>query len=50
MFGRKLLPAAGMLLIVGASVSIACGPFFSWQLLDDRTGRPQIDAEEQLRL
>ncbi len=36
MFGRKLF-IAGVLLIAGASVSIACGPFFSWQLLDDRT-------------
>ena len=36
MFGRKLFTAV-VLLIAGASVSIACGPFFSWQLLDDRT-------------
>src|ERR1700722_6124445 len=35
MFGRKLF-IAGALLVAGASVSLACGPFFSWQLLDDR--------------
>jgi hypothetical protein len=36
MFGRKMVVAA-LLLLAGASVAVACGPFFSWQLLDDRT-------------
>jgi hypothetical protein len=36
MFGRKML-AAVLLLLAGASVAVACGPFFAWQLLDDRT-------------
>jgi hypothetical protein len=36
MFGRKMLVAA-LLLLAGASVAVACGPFFAWQLLDDRT-------------
>src|SRR5258708_29444594 len=36
MSGRKLALVAAMLLL-GASVAIACGPYFPWQLLDDRT-------------
>ena len=36
MSGRKYF-AAGFMLLFGASIAIACGPFFPWQLLDDRT-------------
>jgi cellulose synthase operon protein C len=36
MFGRRIIIGAGLFL-AGASVAIACGPYFPWQLLDDRT-------------
>lgn len=36
MCGRKISIVA-LLLFAGASVALACGPFFPWQLLDDRT-------------
>jgi tetratricopeptide (TPR) repeat protein len=35
MYGRRL-SAAALALLVGASVALACGPYFPWQLLDDR--------------
>ena len=34
---RNRILAAALLITVGISASLACGPFFSWQLLDDRT-------------
>jgi tetratricopeptide (TPR) repeat protein len=35
MFGRRL-SAAALALLLGGTFALACGPFFPWQLLDDR--------------
>ena len=37
MFGRRQL-ALSALLLCGASLAVACGPDFPWQLLTDRVG------------
>jgi hypothetical protein len=37
MYGRKVWLAALAPLLLGVTVAIACGPYFPWQLLDDRS-------------